>query len=356
MTRRDIFSENRLMVRVLLLAAGALVPGAGFAAAGHGDADVKPTLTSEFSAGQQFNEVLRSGGVTPEMVVIPSGQFLMGSPASEEGRYPDESPQHAVRIDKPFALGRTEVTVAQFRAFVDATGYVTTAENGEGSMLRDPASGHWRMREGLSWRHDQSGNPAQAELPVVHVSYDDAQAYITWLAKETGKSYRLPTEAELEYANRAGTTTAFWWGDSAPTDKVGNLRGEGDMVLMAAMIRKPTRDEVEYIQKEGFTPETFYGYNDGFGGLAPVASFKANPFGLHDTTGNVWEWTQDCYQDDYVDAPTDGSARTTATCGQRVLRGGSWYCFPRHARSANRWSERPFFRNMYVGFRVARDI
>lgn len=330
--------------------------GSAFAATTQIEPMVKPDLAPSYAAGARFNEVLKSGGVGPEMVVVPGGKFMMGSPSSEEGRYPDESPQHAVQFDKVFALGQTEVTVAQFRAFVEATGYITTAEKLQGSMFRDPESGHWQMRDGLNWRVDQSGNPSKDDYPVVHVSWDDAQAYVKWLGAETGQSYRLPSEAELEYANRAGTATAYWWGDSVPKQKVGNLRGEGDLVLMAAMIRKPTHEELDYIGKEGYTPETFYGYNDGFGTLAPVGSFAANPFGLKDTTGNVWEWTQDCYHDSYEGAPQDGTARRDGACGQRVLRGGSWYCFPRHARSANRWSERPFFRNMYVGFRVARDL
>lgn len=317
---------------------------------------VKPQFKQEHAVGSTFSEILSAGGEGPSMVVIPPGQFIMGSAPTEEGRYEDEGPQHQVQIEKSFALGRTEVTVGQFRAFVDATGYVTTAEKLEGSMFRSPESGHWQMSDGLNWRLDHVGKPAIDTLPVIHVSWDDAQAFTQWLSAQTNQTYRLPTEAELEYANRAGSRTAYWWGDGAPDKLVGNLRGEGDVVLMAALVQKPTRDEVDFINQDGYTPETFYGYNDNHGGLAPVASFSANGFGLHDTTGNVWEWTQDCYQDTYVGAPADGSARTDANCGYRVLRGGSWYCFPRHARAANRWSERTFFRNMYVGFRVARDI
>jgi formylglycine-generating enzyme required for sulfatase activity len=308
-------------------------------------------------AGKRIEDRLRDGSAGPQLVVVPAGIFEMGSPHDEHGRYADEGPLHKVYFARPFALGHTEVTVGQFRKFVESTGYVTSAERGEGSLLREANSGDWRLREEINWRHDQSGSPAEDHLPVVHVSWQDAQAYIKWLSGQTGEQYRLPSEAEFEYANRAGSQTAFWWGGYSPPVQVANLRGEIDVRMMPKAIRTPLETEVEYVLREGPTPLVFHNYNDDAPGVSPVASYRPNAFGLHDTTGNVWEWTQDCWHENYEGAPADGRAWVEGNrCGERVIRGGSWYCFPRHARSANRWAERRFFRNMYIGFRVARDL
>lgn len=318
----------------------------------------KPVAATAAMAGAVTDD-LKIGGIGPQLVVVPAGEFLMGSPADEPGRYADESPQHPVRFAKAFALGRTEVTVGEFKKFVEATKYRTTAEQEGGSWIRDPANGVWKLKDNLNWNYDNFGNPTKDEHPVVHISWEDAQSYLKWLSEQTGKKYRLPSEAELEYANRAGTTTRYWWGNEFPTAKVGNLRGEKDMPLFPAPLRFPTKEEFSYAFEDGYTKANFTGYGDGFGGVSPVASFKTNPFGLYDTSGNVWEWTEDCWHDSYENAPADGSAWIVgkgANCGRRVLRGGSFYCYPRHVRAANRWSEVPAFRNMYVGFRVARDL
>ncbi len=283
----------------------------------------------------------------------------MGSPDNETGRYENEGPLHPVTLPGPYLLGKTEVTVGQFRRFIENTGYRTDAEKAHGSFLRDARSGQWRLVRGVNWRHDHTGAPAADDMPVVHVSWRDAQAYVQWLSAQTGHTYRLPSEAELEYANRAGTQTRFWWGDGSPQLLVANLRGEIDLSAFPAKLRQPTPGEYNYVVHDGPTELYFENYGDGHTGAAPVGSFAPNPFGLYDTTGNVWEWTQDCWHDDYTGAPTDGSAwtfRNKGQCRTRVLRGGSWYCFPRHLRSANRYSESLDFRNMYIGFRVARDL
>ena len=283
----------------------------------------------------------------------------MGSPIGESGRYADEGPQHKVTFKKPFYLGLTEVTVGQFRRFVKATGYRTDGERNTGSFIRDASAKQagWRLRSEVNWRLDHEGKPSPDENPVVHVSWYDAQAYLSWLSKETGQVYRLPSEAETEYSNRAGSKGQFWWGEDSPTENLANIRGDKDKAVANPRTWEKTPIEVQYAFREGKTPEVFEGYGDGFHGLAPVGNFSVNPFGLFDTAGNVWEWVQDCWHNDYNGAPSDGSAWVdNEKCGTRIARGGSFYCFPRHVRSANRWGRWPEFRNMYIGFRVARDF
>ena len=316
-----------------------------------------PTVASLVSTEHDLRDKLQDGSLGPSLAVVPAGSFIMGSPESEVGRYTDESPQHGVTFARAFAAGKTEVSVGEFRRFIETSGYRTDAEKGSGSFFRDPEDGAWRLDERLNWRYTSYGETAADNLPVVHVSWNDAQAYVQWLSQQTGKHYRLPSEAELEYVNRAGSTTIFAWGNGAPTEKIANVKGEKDRPYTGDRVWEPTEGEHIYAFSDGATPLYFEGYQDGYGQPAPVASFPANAFGIYDTTGNVWEWAQDCWHGNYEHAPTDGSAwDDIGNCGQRVVRGGSWYCFPRHVRAANRWRNFPIFRNMYVGFRVARDL
>jgi formylglycine-generating enzyme required for sulfatase activity len=305
---------------------------------------------------QTIQDNLQSGGQGPPLVQVPAGRFVMGSPEDEAGRYPDEGPQHTVVFAQAFLLGKTEVTVAQFRTFVQATGYKTDAEKNTGSFLRDPTTGNWSLKGGINWRFDHVGKPNQDNNPVVHVSWQDATAYVQWLSKETRQHYRLPSEAELEYANRAGSQQPYWWGNHAPPAKSVNVKGDRDYRVADSRLWEHTTTEQQYAFREGETPIYFQDYGDGYHGLAPAGNFAPNAFGLFDTTGNVWEWVQDCWHKNYEGAPTDGSAWTTGSCEQRIVRGGSFYCYPRHVRSANRWPRWPEFRNMYIGFRVARDL
>lgn len=309
--------------------------------------------------GEFHQDALADGGLAPKIVLLPAGQFMMGSPEDEPGRYVDEGPLHQVDISQPFYMGLTEVTVGQFRQFVSATGYQTDAESVSGSFIRDPETenGRWHLREDVNWRFDHEGRPSRDDNPVVHVTWNDAQAYLKWLSAETGKTYRLPSEAELEYTNRAGSRGLYWWGNDTPPNKLVNIRGDQDKSVANPLTWERTTIEYQYALAEGDTPLIFDDYGDGFHGLAPVGSFSPNPFGLHDTAGNVWEWVQDCWHKNYLDAPQDGSAwPEVEQCEYRVVRGGSYYCFPRHMRSANRWQRYYKFRNMYVGFRVARDL
>jgi formylglycine-generating enzyme required for sulfatase activity len=275
----------------------------------------------------------------PPMVVIAAGSFLMGSPEGEKGRQENEGPRHRVTITRGFALGQREVTVAEFRRFIEATGYHTQAELSGQSNIYDEQSGRLMDRDDVNWRHDFNGRRAQGELPVLHVNWYDAQAYAQWLSERTGHPYRLPTEAEFEYAIRAGSVTAYWWGDGNPKAVIENMTGDGD------------RSDSGRAWNIGFES-----YNDHYWGPAPAGSFAANPFGLYDLAGNVSEWVADCWHETYARAPIDGSAWVNPGCGRRVVRGGYWASAPRAARSASRLSAAADVHGSVVGFRVARDL
>lgn len=297
-------------------------------------------LYGSYQPGQVIqDEFLHMPGVAPAVVVVAAGSFMMGSPESSRDARDNESPAHRVRIERGFALGAQEVTVAQFRAFVEATGYQTDAEALRSSRVWDDAMGRLAEKPGVNWRHDHEGQPATGAMPALHLSWNDAQAYLRWLTQSTGVPYRLPTEAEFEYALRAGTASQYWWGDSRPPQPLENLTGERDVSASG-------RHWSAY----------FRGYGDDFWGPAPAASFEANPFGLFDMAGNLSEWVQDCWHATYVRAPTDGSAWENPGCGQRVVRGGNWASAPEQARSAARLFAREDLRGPIVGFRIARDL
>ena len=255
--------------------------------------------------------VFRDCDMCPEMVVVPAGSFMMGSPESEEGRFGDEGPQHRVTIGSPFAVGVYEVTFAEWDACARAGG--------------------------CGWYRPSDGGWGRGSRPVINVSWDDAQGYVRWLSRETGEGYRLLTEAEWEYVARAGTQTARYWGES----ESGQCRyGNGyDSTAHAE------------IASEYFEPVAC---SDGHERTAPVGSFQPNSFGLYDVPGNVREWTQDCWKDEYSGAPTDGSAWQSGDCSIRVLRGGSWFSKPGFLRSASRYRFSAGGRNLSRGFRVAR--
>ena len=233
--------------------------------------------------------------VESEMVTVPAGTFLMGSPGSELGRSDGEGPQHQVTI-QTFAISRYAATFEQYDAYIEATGGVLPSDEG--------------------WGRDNR--------PVINVSWEDVQGYIAWLNERSGGNYRLPTEAEWEYASRAGTNTAYSWGD-----KVGSNNANGREC----------------------------GSRWGGQKTAPVGSFAPNALGLCDMHGNVWEWVQDCYVASYEGAPTDGSAREEdENCLSRVLRGGSWGNTPQTLRSANRNRYVQTNRDFSIGFRLAQDL
>jgi len=297
-------------------------------------------LYASYKPGQVFSDrFVDLPGHTPAMVVIPTGSFRMGAPDGEEDRTDAETPAHTVALGKGFAMARAEVTVAQFREFVRASGYQPDSARLGGASVYDERSGVLRDDSHATWQDDYVGRPAAGDLPVVNVSWRDARAYAAWLGERTGKRYRLPSEAEFEYALRGGTQTRFWWGEQAPTRKVENLTGNGD--------RSPSGRRWS---------NAFPGYRDGYWGPAPAASFAANPFGLYDIDGNVSEWVADCWHDNYVRAPVDGSAWLNPGCSVHVVRGGSWGSSPDQVRSAFRQGADGSVRSARVGFRVVREL
>jgi formylglycine-generating enzyme required for sulfatase activity len=263
----------------------------------------------------------------PEMVGIPAGMFVMGSPTSEPGRFDSEGPQHVVSINA-FALGKYDITSQQFLLFLKETRYQPAACN---SVL------------GMGWRapaHGPAYAPAYEEppkWPAVCLDWRDADAYIAWLnakiqrlrpeSTESRNPYRLPTEAEWEYAARAGTKTARWWGDAIGVNNA-NCNGCGSK------------------------------WDNRL--LADVDSFAPNPFGLYGMLGNAWQWTADCWHLNYKDAPKDGSAWTEKTCARHVIRGGSWNNLPVFVRAASRSGSvtdgGEYDYSSLTGFRVARDL
>jgi len=303
-------------------------PAGGGASAG-AEVPTKPTPNAVAAAPPPtFTDTLKDGSVGPTMVRIPAGTFQMGSPDSEPERSADEK-QHSVTIKQPFAIGKYEVTVAQFRAFVAANkGYQTEAEKGDGCYSWK--DGEWKQDKAFSWR--STGFAQTEDAPVVCVSWNDAQDYTAWLSRATGKTYRLPTEAEWEYAARAGTKTPFWTGDCIHTDQA-NYDGTLDYNGCGAktgVYRKQT---------------------------LPVDSLAANSWGLHQVAGNVWEWTCSDYAATYDGKEMVCISKNDANSGPyRVFRGGAWCNRPARLRSAGRAGFGPSLRYGSLGFRLAQDL
>ncbi|GAA5007092.1 formylglycine-generating enzyme family protein [Pseudoluteimonas lycopersici] len=290
-------------------------------------------------AGQSFSDAMEVGGRGPDMVVVPHGGFRMGAAANEEDASNSEMPRHYVRFERGFAMARTETTVAQFGQFVAATNYRTRADKRGVSLAYDAHSGNFAFRNNVDWRSDYAGNPAAPDLPVVHVSAGDAEAYAKWLSQQTGAHYRLPSESEFEYASRAGGEARYPWGDGPPTRSTANVTGGLD------------------VSPQGRRwSNAFAGVADGYWGPAPIGRFRANAFGLHDMDGNVSEWVGDCWHDGYRRAPANGEAWLNPGCRTRVVRGGSWSSGPAQCRSAWRTPAPVDTTNAHIGFRLVRDL
>jgi formylglycine-generating enzyme required for sulfatase activity len=234
----------------------------------------------------------------PEMIVVPGGEFMMGSPESEEGHTEDESPQHKVRFPTPFAIGRFAVTFNEWDACVADRGC---------RNYRPPDKGWGRGRQ-----------------PVIDIWWDDAFMYVKWLSQKTGRNYRLLSEAEREYVTRAGTTTPFWWGSSISSNQANYYGGREDGVQRKTL---------------------------------PVESFEPNPWGLYQVHGNVSEWIGDCWHYNYEGAPSDGSPWTSADCERLMLRGGGWNSARWELRAASRAKAALFALVLpAIGMRVARPL
>jgi formylglycine-generating enzyme required for sulfatase activity len=271
-----------------------------------------------------------------EFVYIPPGTFMMGSPSGERGRDDDET-QHRVTVTKGFHMQTTKVTVGQWRAFAEDSGYRSEAEKGDGAYVW--LDGKWEKKAGYYW--DNPGFEQTDTHPVTCVSWNDTQAFITWLNEKGDKTYRLPTEAEWEYACRAGTKTARFWGDD-PDDacKYANVT-----------------DLTEWNGKHWITK---HNCNDEHWFPAPSVSFRSNPWGLYDMLGNVWEWCEDrCEWKGKVvtDTCRDGVIDPINSGGSfRVIRGGSWHSVPRSVRCAFRSSYHPDYRPGNLGFRLVNPV
>ncbi len=266
--------------------------------------------SSQLVPGETFQDC----EACPSLVVVEAGAFQMGTPATEAKREEREQPLHQVIIDTNFAMGRFEVTFDEWDA-------CTTAGRCEEHIPDDQEWG-------------------RGKRPVINVSWDDAHAYLDWLSDTTGQSYRLPTEAEWEYAARGNTNTAYSFGDD-----------EEDLCVYG----NAADASIEADEGEGYLP---LDCNDGYGReTSPVGSYEPNPFGLYDVHGNVWEWMQDCWNETYDGAPADGSAWLAGDCERRVLRSASWIDAKGGSlRSGHRGRIDVPMRSFNLGFRVVREL
>ena len=294
-------------------------------------------LTAAEECSLKPKDVFRECADCPAMVVIPAGSFTMGSPASEPGRGADEGPQHDVGIAKPLAVGKFQVTVNEFKAFVAATGY-------DASTCLVFNGKFWQPQSDRSWR-----DPGFAQTglhPAACLNWYDAQAYAKWLSSKTGKSYRLLSEAEWEYAARGqtqpGNYPRYFFGDS-----------EAELCKYGNGADQTARKQIP--GAENWTIST-PPCSDGYAYTSPVGSFIPNAFGLFDIYGNVSQWVEDCYHSTYSGAPADGEPWTEDKCEKRVLRGSAWYHIPRYHRVTRRDKCPPSWRTDWVGFRVARTL
>ena len=301
------------------------------------------TVTGGPKAGD-VDVVDLGGGVKLELVYVPGGTFQMGSSLSAEEvarryggkaeNFTDEHPQHEVTISRGFWMGKYEVTNEQWRSFADAGSYKSDAEKAGKAWVYNLDGGKWEEQSGASWR--KPGWPLEDRSPVVCISWNDAQAYCTWLSGKTQAAYRLPSEAEWEYACRGGTQTPFPWGADADAGK-GWLNGADTHAL-----------------PKGNHWSNGFKFDDGYWSVSPVGTYRANSFGLHDMQGNVREWCGDWYGESYYGQTTKTDPSGLDTGKYRVLRGGSWFVIPRLCRSAIRIWYIPTYSSFYDGFRVVR--
>ena len=252
------------------------------------------SLTSHQASAAEMNagDVLQDCDVCPEMVVVPAGKYTMGVVKGKKR----EKPAHEVTIAKSFAISKYEVTWDEWEACMAA-----------GGCKREPDDHKW----------------GRGNMPIINISWEHANNYVKWLSEKTGHTYRLATEAEWEYAARAGTTTNYWWGDKLKK-KYANCRKCG----------------TKWSGKQS----------------APVGSFPPNPWGIHDMHGNIWEWTADCWNPNHEGAPSDASVRSEGDCTKRVVRSGSWYYYPKlsHSQSRDKFAADLFSYN--IGIRPVREL
>jgi formylglycine-generating enzyme required for sulfatase activity len=325
---------------MLVLAAGVLLCACNRGGpADKNTATVEAQSHGQMPAGLIFSDRLKAGQYGPELVVVPAGSFQFGAVAHDKKASAREQPAHEVRFAQPFAISRTEITVTQFQQFIRQSGYRSVAEQQGRSEVFDLASGKLIEGKAVDWRHDQSGRPARGDVPVLHVAFADANAYAAWLSKRSGKRYRLPSEAEWEYVLRAGSSTVFPWGDKAKAVAKGNLTGDGDRFPNGRNWRNAIRN-----------------YRDGYWAVAPVRQYSAEAFGSFDMLGNVSEWVEDCWHENYRRAPANGEAWVNPGCSHRVVRGSAWLSAIDQSRASFRMPAEADDRNARLGFRLVREL
>lgn len=308
---------------------------------------VRPGVQASRSAPKEIEDQ-RPGGLgtvlecasCPELTVIEPGVFIMGLQSNiariekiPAMHGPSETPSHGVKIKKAYGIGTYEVTRRQFAEFVNDTGY-----DPKGCIVQDPDTGLWARDPDAGW-----SNPGFAQTldhPVVCINFDDAMGYINWLNEKTNGRYRLPSETEWEYAARAGTASARYWG----TDRTKAC----EYAAVAGLRRLGVhawKNQIALFKCEDISVQT-----------APVGSHKPNQYGLYDILGNVQEWVADCWAPNYRGVPTDGMPREDGDCNTRILRGGSWDDSPVNVRAGRRVNQSLDVRKSTQGFRVARDL
>lgn len=303
---------------------------------------VVAALGASPALGQRPEEV-RDCADCPPMVMLPRGAFTMGATVREEEL---ESVPEALRgrsvpltrvvISPGLAMAARAVTRGEYAAFVEATGRQTTP--GCFTFVNSGLSYEYLEQPDADWRNP--GFPQTDDHPVVCVTWHDAVAYAAWISQKAGRTYRLPSEAEWEFAARAGTTGTRWWGDSRSSACANANVADLSLANALNLDRRP---------------QYTFRCTDGYVYTAPVGSFRANPFGLFDMLGNVWQWTADCLNPNLVGQLSDGSARTEGDCSERMMRGGSWSHLPWYVRAGNRVRGRTAERFSFVGFRLVRE-
>jgi formylglycine-generating enzyme required for sulfatase activity len=315
----DLLADSPLIGVVRGLVASG--PGIADSAATRGRPKYKQEAEAMPDQAQTAFPLGKASDWCPEMVLLPAGTFLMGSPDDERGRLVVEGPQQSVTIEKSFAVGRYAITVDQFAAFV------ADSERPVGTTCKQWSGTDWHDRPG-SFR--SPGFVQSGDHPAVCVSWEDAMAYVGWLSSRSGRRFRLLTEAEWEYAARGCTVTPFWWGEAiTPNQANGNFSSTADPDSKGDLWRQRT---------------------------LPVDSFEPNPWGIYQVHGNVWEWVEDCWNDSHAGGPTNGGARQGPSTCKRVLRGGSWLNRPQGLRSARRHAAERGYRRSDIGFRVAESV
>ena len=302
---------------------------------GGGTAEVaslpQKTKSSGSTASLPSGKTFQDCDTCPVMTKLPLGQYSMGSPTDDPDRQDTERPQVSVSIERPVAVGIHEVTRGQFAEFVRDTGYDA------GNQCFTFENGNRSKRSGRSW--ENPGFDQSDREPVTCVNWEDAKAYVEWLSDKTGAPYRLPNEAEWEYAARGGSSTRFSYGDDSGYTGICDYGNGADATA-----------------RRRYPGWTVADCDDGYLFTAPAGSFKPNSFGIHDAYGNVWEWVEDCWNETLRGAPSSAETRSDGNCSRRVLRGGAWDALPFLLRSASRSWDDKSARDSKFGFRVARDL